>query len=72
MKKVWFDVEDKNGKVTHMGFAIRNCCLFGWAGRNKDEIRKHAAELAEHGIRAVSYTHLGMTLGLSACSWDMS
>ncbi|WMI72171.1 DUF2848 family protein [Aminobacterium sp. MB27-C1] len=51
MKKIWFDVEDKNGNVTPTGFAIRNCCLFGWAGRNKDEIRKHAAELAEHGIR---------------------
>ncbi len=51
MKRIWFDVENKNGSVVTTGFGIKNCCLFGWAGRNKEEVRKHAEELAEHGIR---------------------
>lgn len=51
MKKVWFDVEDKNGNIMAIGFGVKNCCLFGWAGRNQEEVRKHAEELAEHGIR---------------------
>ncbi|MFT5872346.1 MAG: hypothetical protein ACI8WT_001277 [Clostridium sp.] len=51
MKKIWFDIEDKDRNIMTMGFSINNCCLFGWAGRNKEEVRKHAEELAEHGIR---------------------
>jgi hypothetical protein len=51
MKKIWFDVVSKDGSVNTMGFSLKNCCLFGWAGRNKEEVKKHAEELAEHGIR---------------------
>lgn len=49
--KVWFDVVNKDGSVLPMGFCFNHACLFGWAGRNKEEVRKHAEELAEHGIR---------------------
>lgn len=56
MKKIWFDVESKDGSATPYGFAIDDCCLFGWAGRDKEEVRKHAEELAEHGIRGPKNT----------------
>lgn len=49
--KVWFDVVSRDGVVLPMGVSFNHACLFGWAGRNKDEVRKHAEELAEHGIR---------------------
>lgn len=51
MTKVWFDVISKNGTVCTMGFTFRQACLFGWVGRNQEEVRAHAAELAAHGIR---------------------
>lgn len=51
MTNVWFDVVGKDGSTVRSGFGVRHACLFGWAGRNKEEVRKHAAELAEHGIR---------------------
>lgn len=49
--KVWFDVMYKNGTCLPMGFSFNRACLFGWAGRDQEEVRKHAAELADHGIR---------------------
>lgn len=51
MEKMWFEVLGKKGVSAMMGFGINHACLFGWAGRNKEEVRKHAEELAEHGIR---------------------
>ena len=51
MKKMWFDVVNKDGDRLPSGFAVNHACLFGWAGRNREEVKKHALELAEHGIR---------------------
>ncbi|MFT3963115.1 DUF2848 family protein [Propionivibrio sp.] len=51
MKRMWFDVIEKDGSSLPTGFAIRHACLYGWAGRNQEEVKKHAAELAAHGIR---------------------
>lgn len=51
MQTAWFDVVEKDGTIQRNGFGFRHACLFGWAGRNKEEVRKHAEELAEHGIR---------------------
>lgn len=51
MKTMWFDVMNKDGSSLRTGFGVRHACLFGWAGRNKEEVRKHAEELAAHGIR---------------------
>lgn len=49
--KIWFDLVNADGSVMPMGCCFRHACLFGWAGRNKEEVMAHAAELAEHGIR---------------------
>lgn len=51
MKKMWFEVLNKDGSSSTAGFGWNHACLFGWAGRNKEEVRKHAKELEEHGIR---------------------
>lgn len=51
MVDLWFDVCNLDGTVQHTGFRFEHTCLFGWAGRNQDEVRKHALELEVHGIR---------------------
>lgn len=51
MKKMQFELIEKNGSSTEITAVFHHACLFGWAGRNKEEVKKHAIELEEHGIR---------------------
>lgn len=51
MKKMWFDIQEKDGSFKKIEIVFKDACLFGWAGRDQEEVKKHAIELAEHGIR---------------------
>lgn len=63
MMNMCFELVELDGTVSLIDVCFKQACLFGWAGRNKEEVMAHAKELAEHGVRGPAHTpeHFIMT-----------
>lgn len=47
----YFNVCNLDGSKQQICFEITDSCLFGWAGRDQEEVKRHAEELGKEGIR---------------------
>lgn len=52
MKKLWFNVIEKDGSVSKIGVEPKHCVMVGFAGRSIEKTMEHVRELEAAGVPA--------------------